>query len=974
MMKLSSRFAHMSIALLMIASMGFSAFDTPHQPPHSLSLENTSPKNADEDLGTPLQEALKRAIEERRSEGLPTPVSLTYDFEVTGETDAFSSMAVADMPEDTTATGITIIEFDIPQEAGYEEWPALIVEEEMPNGAMGSVEAGDYSDAIRDALEEAFPGIWEEYKFGHEPRRYTFEETFVVVYPEPAPRPIISPFALDPQEALAEDILFGFTYSGPQIDYTISFKQEACFKILGKKHCITIAEAKAGFQLDWTLGIRLPTEMTINLPEVMVQGCSYWPTTSMHPMDWQAEQYRAAGIPRHEGGNEFLLSYDFFLGVKAAILGRPVVQWYIETQYDASRSFRTPFGPGETFELPELYLPPDLTMLQFPINIQGLSIGSIGIGLGITPKLGSDKLSATWQVLPDGDAYGSGEFQLNRATTPVSFGPIEAGDFSPADYAQIQLSGYRYWFTQFMIQLSATIELELFQFGRWKSPPIDIIDAIDLSRFGFTKDLWIGPHKGTKNAILATIPVLAPLDTAQDMASNEGEMVALSDAAFALCGISNPDNITIDWGDGTPIESGSMIMDGMRIALANSHIYIDNGLYKVEICASDKKGSSACAVFHVSVANLAPVVNAGGPQTISEGQTLILNASSFTDAGLLDTHSATINWGDGSPIEQALVNESMGSGSVFASHAYGDNGIFEVILTICDKDQDCSEDRFQVTVENVAPDVRLDRSAAISFADGEAFLQRKGLVYGHQATALDPGSDDLTFQWSFAATSTYLNDGLGPDPLNSPWGVFPFEAIDSVQVAFDIPGLHKIEIEVLDDDQASAQDSLAVLVTDDHEGIQSRSYWLKQFSDSGDPQIDRATLQAYLDLINYASAIFPEKVSLGTIEEAQHILAIKNKKIRSTLDAHLLVAWLNFAQGTIGWEQQIDTNLNCRGDTPFHQVITRIEASLSKPSLSNNDLIRTGMLIEALRMDDKGKPLSCLSLSRLKIPTSWLKR
>ncbi len=36
------------------------------------------------------------------------------------------------------------------------------------------------------------------------------------------------------------------------------------------------------------------------------------------------------------------------------------------------------------------------------------------------------------------------------------------------------------------------------------------------------------------------------------------------------------------------------------------------------------------------------------------------------------------------------------------------------------------------------------------------------------ATASDPGSDDLTFDWSFGETSTVFNNGIGADPALSP--------------------------------------------------------------------------------------------------------------------------------------------------------------------------------------------------------------
>src|SRR5207302_5598611 len=52
---------------------------------------------------------------------------------------------------------------------------------------------------------------------------------------------------------------------------------------------------------------------------------------------------------------------------------------------------------------------------------------------------------------------------------------------------------------------------------------------------------------------------------------------------------------------------------------------------------------------------------------------------------VLDTHTASWNWGDGN-ITTGTVTESNGSGSVSDSHMYSSTGVYTITLTVTDKD------------------------------------------------------------------------------------------------------------------------------------------------------------------------------------------------------------------------------------------------------------------------------------------------
>ena len=66
------------------------------------------------------------------------------------------------------------------------------------------------------------------------------------------------------------------------------------------------------------------------------------------------------------------------------------------------------------------------------------------------------------------------------------------------------------------------------------------------------------------------------------------------------------------------------------------------------------------------------------------GQSLAF-ADAFTDAGVLDTHVASINWGDGTQ-SSAVVTESNGSGTLAGNHVFKADGTYKVVVTVTDKD------------------------------------------------------------------------------------------------------------------------------------------------------------------------------------------------------------------------------------------------------------------------------------------------
>jgi hypothetical protein len=113
---------------------------------------------------------------------------------------------------------------------------------------------------------------------------------------------------------------------------------------------------------------------------------------------------------------------------------------------------------------------------------------------------------------------------------------------------------------------------------------------------------------------------------------------------------------------------------------------------------TDSGGLSATAVATVNLLNVMPTVGAiNAPTNPVQANTLINASANFTDPGLLDTHTASWNWGDGNT-SSGVVAEANGSGSASDEHTYSAAGVYTITLTLTDKDGAVAQAVFQYVV------------------------------------------------------------------------------------------------------------------------------------------------------------------------------------------------------------------------------------------------------------------------------------
>lgn len=216
---------------------------------------------------------------------------------------------------------------------------------------------------------------------------------------------------------------------------------------------------------------------------------------------------------------------------------------------------------------------------------------------------------------------------------------------------------------------------------------------------------------------IITVAAVPPVVDAGPPASGaEGSPIALSGS------VTDPDtpSPTIAWSyaPSAGVDAGASCSFADPSSPSTTITCTDDGVYTATLTANDGENAPVSDTTTVTVSNANPAVTITSPASGSylPGSTVPL-AASFTDAGHNDTHTCTIDWGDGSPVESGTVSESNGSGTCTGTHAYANasGGSRTIVVTVTDDDLGSGTDSagiFVSTPRSLKQDA-LDRANAL---------------------------------------------------------------------------------------------------------------------------------------------------------------------------------------------------------------------------------------------------------------------
>jgi hypothetical protein len=204
-----------------------------------------------------------------------------------------------------------------------------------------------------------------------------------------------------------------------------------------------------------------------------------------------------------------------------------------------------------------------------------------------------------------------------------------------------------------------------------------------------------------------------------------------------------------------------------------SFVATDDGRYVLELTVTDGTGGTATDQVVVQVDNVSPALGLSHGDAFAGGVTQV-NAT-LTDVGWRDSHTATVDWGDGSTDQVAVRTAGPGWGSFFGSHVYRTAGSFDVVVTLTDDDGGIAVQRLDhlEVATPVAVWANSTGAPSLNWAGGSGEIQGRVHTNGQLrfVGASKAVRGETTYAGSLAADTT--KNSFAPLPATSGVQDFP---------------------------------------------------------------------------------------------------------------------------------------------------------------------------------------------------------
>ena len=320
-----------------------------------------------------------------------------------------------------------------------------------------------------------------------------------------------------------------------------------------------------------------------------------------------------------------------------------------------------------------------------------------------------------------------------------------------------------------------------------------------------TRVAFVTPEGGTNSAHLIgrVIHDHSPTVDAPNYSLPEGSSIVLTGATAS--DLERP--VTVSWSPATKLTDANTLTPTFTGLDDAVDVLTLTATETANMTGAPRKSSSDTA--RVTTINVAPVTDLGPDVALDENDTFTRAEIGYSDVGILDTHVATVDYGDGSgPQPLVLTPTGPGTGTFDLEHTYLDDDPsgtptddYTVIVTITDDDGGSTAVTMTVTVNNLDPALEAGTSATID----------EGQPFSRTITFDDVGPLDTH------VVEVDYDDGDGfevvpVDQVNRSATISHHYADDNpTATPFDN---YEIRVRVTDDDTGVVEDTISLSVND----------------------------------------------------------------------------------------------------------------------------------------------------------------